>query len=81
LGILDEFGEKAIELPNFEQLRDVNPKLYSIRYPHSTLNPSILYVYLDEGKILLLAAFKEKSNKDYDRNKKIALSRLKILNE
>ncbi|MDD6570839.1 MAG: type II toxin-antitoxin system RelE/ParE family toxin [Thermoflexaceae bacterium] len=76
---LEEYGEEAIKLNNFEQLTNINPKLYSIRYPKSKLNPRVLYIYLDEGGILLLAAFKEKSKKDYTRNIELAQKRLKML--
>lgn len=79
LEILEEYGEEAIRLQNFEQLENVTPKLFSIRYSNSKLNPRVLYIYLEEGKILLLAAFKEKSKKDYTRNVKLALNRLRIL--
>lgn len=80
LAVLEEYGVEAVRLQNFEQLENVTPKLFSIRYPKSKLNPRVLYTYLEDGEILLLAAFKEKSKKDYDRNVKLALSRLKMLN-
>lgn len=79
LKVLEEYGEEAVRLKNFEQLENVTPKLFSIRYPNSVLNPRVLYTYLEDGEILLLAAFKEKSKKDYNRNIKLALNRLRML--
>lgn len=79
LKVLEEYGEEAVRLKNFEQLENVTPKLFSIRYPNSVLNPRVLYTYLEDGEILLLAAFKEKSKKDYNRNIKLALNRLRVL--
>lgn len=76
---LEEYGMEALKLKNFEKLESVKPNLYSIRYPQSRLNPRVLYVYLAEGEILLLAAFKEKNESDYNRNIKLAKQRLKLL--
>ena len=79
LTILEEHGKNAINLENFEQLENVKPNIYSIRYPKSKLNPRVLYVYLDEGNILLLTAFKEERKSDYTRNVKMVKKRLKSL--
>lgn len=71
---------KVYEMDCFQkEFKNIKPNLYSIRYPKSKLNPRVLYIYLDEGEVLLLAAFKEKSKSDYARNIKLALNRLKIL--
>lgn len=79
LTVLEEMGIDALKLENCELLKNIKPNLYSIRYPKSKLNPRVLYIYLDEGEVLLLAVFKEKSKGDYARNIKLALNRLKIL--
>lgn len=79
LTILEEQGLEVLKLKNFEQLENVKPNIYSIRYPNSKINPRVLYVYLKEGEILLLAAFKEKNKSDYNRNIKMAQQRLKLL--
>ncbi|MEG1965615.1 MAG: type II toxin-antitoxin system RelE/ParE family toxin [Oscillospiraceae bacterium] len=76
LTMLEEFQERAINLKGFEQLKNVNPNLYSIRYPKSELNPRVLYVYLENKHILLLAVFKEKNKQDYTKNIKVAHKRL-----
>ncbi len=60
---LDELGAKAINLPNFEKLK--NSELYSMRYPNSKINPRVLY-YISGCNIILLYVFKEKSSSDYD---------------
>lgn len=80
LQTLDELGKKALNLRDFEQLEKKEPKICSIRYPNSVLNPRVLFVYLEEDKILLLAAFKEKSKSDYTRNISRAKKRFKVLN-
>lgn len=79
LRVLEEFKEEAIKLRDFEYLEGTSPKLYSIRYPKSKLNPRVIYAYLDEGEILLLTAFKEKNSSDYDRHIKLAQRRIKVL--
>ena len=79
LTILEELQKDALKLAGFEQLTNVNPVLYSIRYPHSPLNPRVLYAYIDGNNIILLAAFKEKNKNDYARNIKTALNRLKLI--
>lgn len=79
LAILDEYNKKAIQFTKFEQLKNTAPNLFSIRYPKSKLNPRVLYGFLDNNKIILLAAFKEKSKKDYSKNLIIAQNRLNII--
>lgn len=80
LTILEEYGSSAIKFKNFEKLEDIEPKLYSIRYPKSKLNPRVLFYCINNDEILLLVAFKEKSKSDYVKNTKLAISRLKNLN-
>lgn len=77
LSILDKELKKAIQYQQFEQLENSN--LYSIRHV-SVLNPRVVYVYIDnDGKVILLSAFKEKSKSDYDRGMNQAKQRLKQL--
>ncbi|MBR6408428.1 MAG: hypothetical protein IKS19_07620 [Clostridia bacterium] len=82
LFILDNLGMEALKLEGFEPLSDTDPKLFSIRYPHSRVNPRIIYIYADKSEIYLLYAFKESSktaNSDYRAAIKTASNRLKYL--
>lgn len=84
LYVLEEKGMDALKLESFEPLPSTNPKLYSIRYPHSPLNPRVIYVYVNGNEIYLLTAFKEsskKSNSDYTSAIKVAHDRLKYIGE
>ena len=84
LSALEKLGMKALNLENFEPLQHTNPKLYSIRYPHSPLNPRVIYIYANGNEIHLLTAFKEsskKSNSDYNFAIKLAQERLKYIEE
>ena len=84
LSVLEKMGMKALKLESFEPLPSTNPKLYSIRYPHSPLNPRVIYIYVNGNEIHLLTAFKEsskKTNSDYESAIKIAHERLKYLEE
>lgn len=79
LNVLEELQEGALKLRDFECLEGTTPKLYSMRYPKSKLNSRVIYTYLDEGEILLLTAFKEKSSRDYNRHIKLAQRRISAL--
>lgn len=79
LAILEESGRKALVLEKFEQLENVTPDLFSIRYPKSKLNIRVIYVYLEDDDILLLDVFRETSKSDYARHIKLAKNRLKAL--
>lgn len=84
LKILEDLGMKALMLDSFEPLSNTDPKLYSIRYNKSPLNPRVIYIYANGDEIYLLAAFKEsskKSNSDYNKAIEIAHERLKYLSE
>ncbi len=84
LSVLEKMGMEALKLESFEPLPSTNPKLYSIRYPHSPLNPRVIYIYVNGNEIHLLTAFKEsskKTNSDYESAIKIAHERLKYLEE
>ncbi len=79
LCVLEELREEAVRLRDFEVLEGTSPKLYSIRYPKSKQNLRVIYTYLEDGEILLLTAFKEKSSSDYDRHIRLAKRRIKAL--
>lgn len=84
LAMLEKKGMEALKMESFETLPYTNPKLYSIRYPHSRLNPRVIYVYANRNEIYLLTAFKEsskKGNSDYDSAIKVANDRLKYIEE
>lgn len=77
--MLDEKGMAALELEQFEHLRNTkNPALYAIRHPHSRINERYIYVYADGESVILLTAFKEKNAADY--KSKIAQA-IRIFNE
>lgn len=81
---LEDLGMKALMLDGFEPLSNTDPRLYSIRYNKSPLNPRVIYIYANGNEIYLLAAFKEsskKSNSDYNRAIEIAHERLKYLSK
>ena len=66
LSVLDSEGMSALNLEQFEYLKDTNnPNLYAIRHPHSQMNERYIYVYADGESTILLTAFKEKSVGDY----------------
>ena len=80
LSILDKMGKNAIKLEGFEDLASNNPKLFSIRYPHSKLNPRVIYACSMDSEIILLTAFKEENAKsDYSKAMKKAAKRYKTL--
>lgn len=79
LEVLEEQGRKALQLEKYEQLEVEGQGICSIRYPKSELNLRVLYVYLEDDDILLLAVFKEKSKSDYIRNIRLAAQRLKLI--
>jgi len=67
LAVLDREGMKALDLSQFEYLRDTaNPRLFAIRHPHSQINERYIYIYEDGESAILLTAFMEKSKHDYD---------------
>lgn len=77
LAVLEQEKERAIDLPQFEKLTEVD-RLYSIRHPESKKNVRVIYIIEDEA-IILLTAFLEKNNGDYQRAIEIAKKRLKWL--
>ena len=84
LSVLEANGYGGLIDRDFEKIEDTNPKLYAIRYPKSKKNPRIVYAYVDNGEVILLHTFLEKSKKtssDYRAAIKIATNRLKSLQE
>jgi phage-related protein len=77
LAVLEQEGERAIELPQYEKLSGEDD-LYSIRHPESKKNVRVLYtIWL--GNVILLTAFLEKNDADYQRAIKKAKNRIKWL--
>ena len=58
LYILDEIGIHATYAKQFEVLKDTDPKLYALRYPHNGLNERYICIYCDGEDVLLLTAFR-----------------------
>ena len=80
LAVLDEEKERAIDLAQFEKLSGEN-YLYSIRHPESKKNIRVIYTIVDGKIIILLTAFLEKNDGDYQNAIKIAKNRLKWIEE
>ena len=84
LAILEKLGMEALKLESFEPLPFTDPRLYSIRYPKSPINPRVIYIYANGKEVYLLTAFKESSknsNSDYEAAIKVAEERLKYIGE
>lgn len=80
LNVLDKMGKNAIALEGFEDLGSYDPKLFSIRFPHSKLNPRVIYACFMDTEIILLTAFKEENAKgDYLKAMRKASKRYKTL--
>ena len=80
LNVLDKMGKNAIALEGFEVLGSYDPKLFSIRFPHSKLNPRVIYACFMDTEIILLTAFKEENAKgDYLKAMRKASKRYKTL--
>lgn len=77
LAVLEQEKEQAVDLPQFEKLVGTD-RLYSIRHPESKKNVRLIYTIYD-GAIILLIAFLEKGDGDYQRAISRAKSRLKWL--
>ena len=68
LNLLDKEGLNVLDLSQFEQLRDTNPRLYAIRHPNSRINERhIFIVACDEERFILLTSFLEKNKNDYKK--------------
>ncbi len=79
LAVLEQEKERAIDLPQFEKLNG-SGDIYSIRHPESRKNVRVLYCIF-EGSIILLTAFLEKNEGDYQRGISVANKRLKWLED
>ncbi|MBR5732897.1 MAG: hypothetical protein IKX80_05585 [Lachnospiraceae bacterium] len=64
LAVLDDQGEQAIKLPQYEELSQTKYRMYSIRHPETKKNVRVIYV-IEDGRIVLLTAFLEKNGSDY----------------
>lgn len=78
---LSDYKEAAVQFPHFEKLKGSKNGIYSIRYPHSTKNPRILYFFICAGRPVLLGAFLEKSSADYNKNLAVAEKRASFLSK
>jgi len=77
LVVLEQEMVQAIEMPQYEKLIG-SDNLYCIRHPETKKNVRIIYT-IYEGVIILLVAFLEKNEGDYQRAITIANKRLKWL--
>jgi mRNA-degrading endonuclease RelE of RelBE toxin-antitoxin system len=77
LAVLDMEKERAIDLAQFEKLAGED-NLYSIRHPESKKNLRILYTIVD-GAVILLIAFLEKNDGDYQNAITTAKNRINFL--
>lgn len=78
LFVLDDSNKNSLNPEIFEPLQSTDPKMFSIRYPHSKKNPRVIYIYVKDDEIYLLHAFKESKKSDYDNAIKLAESRAKL---
>ncbi len=72
-----EWADRRLDKKPFEHLRNCNADLYRLRSPSNSKNVRILYYYREDETIVLLCAFEERSNVDYQNNIKFAISRIK----
>ena len=77
LAVLEDELEHAIDLPQYEKLSGCDG-LYSIRHPETKKNVRVIYT-IYEGAVILLVAFLEKNDSDYQRAIRTANARLKWL--
>lgn len=77
LAVLEMEMEKAIDMPQYEKMKGED-NLYSIRHPESRKNVRIIYTIYEDA-IIILGAFLEKNNGDYQKAIRRAKSRLKQL--
>lgn len=77
LAVLEQEMEHAIESPQYEKISG-SEKLYSIRHPETKKNVRVIYT-IYQGAVILLVAFLEKNEGDYQRAITTANKRLKWL--
>ena len=78
LAVLDMEKERAIDLPQYEKLTG-EKELFSIRHPESKKNVRIIYTIVEGGIVVLLVAFLEKNDGDYQNAINVAKCRLQWL--
>lgn len=76
LAVLDMEKERAIDLPQYEKLSG-EERLYSIRHPETKKNVRIIYTVVKGSVVILLVAFLEKSDGDYQKAIEVAKKRLR----
>lgn len=79
LAVLEIEKERAVDLPQYEKLSG-EKELYSIRHPESKKNIRIIYTIIENGIVILLTAFLEKNDGDYQNAINVAKRRLRWLN-
>jgi mRNA-degrading endonuclease RelE of RelBE toxin-antitoxin system len=79
LAVLDMEKEQAVDLAQYEKLSGED-NLYSIRHPESKKNVRIIYTIMD-NVVILLIAFLEKNDGDYQKAKNTAKKRIKWLED
>jgi len=77
LKILERFGKKAIVEPQFELLKGSSKKIHSLRLIKGTPNLRVLFCFLNNNEVILLAIFYEKGKNDYRSAIKIAEERFR----
>lgn len=78
LAVLDIKKEHAIDFPQYEKISGED-KIYSIRHPETKKNVRVLYTITENGEIILLTAFLEKNEGDYQKAIRVAKNRIKWL--
>lgn len=79
LAVLDVEKKRAIDMPQYEKLSG-EKELYSIRHPESKKNVRVIYTFVDDSIVILLVAFLEKNNGDYQNAINLAKRRLQEIN-
>ncbi len=75
LAVLDIEKERAIDMPQYEKLSG-EKELYSIRHPESKKNVRVIYTLVEDSVVILLVAFLEKNDGDYQNAINLAKKRL-----
>lgn len=75
LAVLEDEKERAIRMPQYERLSDED-KLYCIRHPETKKNVRVIYTIVEGAIIVLLHAFLEKNDGDYQKAIRVAKKRL-----
>lgn len=79
LAVLDVEKKRAIDMPQYEKLSG-EKELYSIRHPESKKNVRVIYTFVDDSIVILLVAFLEKNDGDYQNAINLAKKRLQAIN-